>query len=174
MAFVSDMTVSSNPEPLLAIPFVCSGNICRSPTAEGIFRHLLAKAGLEGRVRIDSAGLHGLHQGEPPDQRSQAAARLCGFEIGDLRARTVQAGDFGEFDFIAAMDQGHLLDLGRLCPPDLRERISLLMDFAPKAGYREVPDPYYGGPDGFELVLALCEAGTQGLLDHVRKSLDRR
>jgi protein-tyrosine phosphatase len=168
------MTVSSNPKPPLAVLFVCSGNICRSPTAEGVFRHLLAKAGLEGCVRVDSAGLHGLHQGEPPDQRSQAAARLRGFEIGDLRARTVQASDFGEFDFIAVMDQGHLLDLSRLCPPDLRERISLLMDFAPKAGCREVPDPYYGGPPGFEQVLALCEAGTQGLLDHVRKSLDRR
>ncbi len=165
----------SNDQPKLAnkinIMFVCTGNICRSPTAEGVFRALVARAGLDGRIATDSAGTHGYHVGEPPDARSCAAARGRGIDLDSLRARQVRPADFAEFDLVLAMDRGHHAQLARLCPPEHRHRLHLFMDFAPDTGIRDVPDPYYGSGDGFERVFDLIEAGCAGLLAHIRATM---
>ncbi|WP_198038295.1 low molecular weight protein-tyrosine-phosphatase [Skermanella stibiiresistens] len=150
--------------------FVCTGNICRSPTAEGVFRHLVADAGLADTIVTDSAGTHGYHVGEPPDERSVAAAQSRGFEIGDLRARRVRQSDFEEFDLILAMDQGHYDQLAAMAPPEARDRVQLFMDYAPEAPRREVPDPYYGQGTHFTEVLDLVEVASSGLLDKLRHS----
>ncbi len=153
---------------MISVLFVCSGNICRSPTAEGVFRSLLEAEGLTGEVIVDSAGTHGWHAGEPPDPRAQAAARRRGIELGRLRARSVTLEDFARFDYIIAMDDDHRRQLEGACPPDARGRIQLMMDFAPDYGRREVPDPYYGGDEGFEHVLDMIEAAAAGLLAEIR------
>lgn len=145
------------------ILFFCMGNICRSPTAEGVMRAKLAAAGLD--IEVDSAGTHGYHVGAPPDPRSQAHARRRGYELGTLRARQLQAGDFEHFDLVLAMDDDNLARAARLCPPAQRHRLRLLMDFAPQAGSRHVPDPYYGDAAGFEAVLDLVEAACDGLVE---------
>lgn len=137
----------------LSILFVCTGNICRSPTAEGVLRHQLAAMGLADRVHVDSAGVQGWHAGEAPDERSQDHALKRGYELGDQRARALRTDDFERFDLLIAMDSGHLRELRRRCPAALQHRISLL------PGEVEVPDPYYGGADGFEQVLDLLESG---------------
>lgn len=136
-----------------SILFVCTGNICRSPTAEGVFRHRLAERGLADRIHVDSAGVQGWHAGEAPDERSQDHARKRGYELGGQRARALRTEDFERFDLLIAMDGGHLRELRRRCPAALQHRISLL------PGEIEVPDPYYGGTDGFEEVLDLIESG---------------
>lgn len=141
----------------LAILFVCTGNICRSPTAEGVLRHQLAALGLADRVLIDSAGVQGWHAGEAPDERSQDHARRRGYELRDQRARALRPGDFERFDLLVAMDRGHLRELRRRCPAALQHKISLL------PGEIEVPDPYYGGADGFDQVLDLLESGCARL-----------
>ncbi len=156
---------------VVRVLFVCTGNICRSPTAEGVFRALVARAGLAGRVEADSAGTHGAHVGEPPDARSAAAARSRGIVLDSLRARQVAAADFAAFDLVLAMDRGHHAQLARLCPPGRADRLRLFMDFAPDLGIRDVPDPYYGAGDGFARVLDLIEAGCDGLLAHIRATL---
>jgi len=148
--------------------FVCMGNICRSPTAEGVFRQLVREAGLADRIEIDSAGTHGYHVGEPPDRRSQLAARRRGIELSDLRARQVVVEDFERFDWVLAMDKANLRLLRAMCPPERADRLRLLLSFAPEVGEAEVPDPYYGGDHGFERVLDLVEAGGRGLLAHLR------
>lgn len=153
---------------MIRVLFVCMGNICRSPTAEGIFRAQARAAGLAHRIVTDSAGTHGYHVGEPPDGRAIEAAARRGIDISDLRARRVQADDFRRFDLVLAMDRDNLGQLNRLCPRDAVERPRLFMDFAPHIDARDVPDPYYGGPDGFEHVLDLVEEASRGLLDHVR------
>ncbi|PWC36383.1 low molecular weight protein-tyrosine-phosphatase [Azospirillum sp. TSO35-2] len=156
---------------MVKVLFVCTGNICRSPTAEGVFRQLAANAGLDGVVAADSAGTHGYHVGEPPDPRTRRAALTRGVDLSDLRARKVTAADFTRFDHILAMDHGHLADLRRLAPPDATAALRLFLDDAPGLQGRAVPDPYYGGAAGFEEVLDLCEAGARGLLDLLRREV---
>jgi protein-tyrosine phosphatase len=153
--------------------FVCTGNICRSPAADGVMRKLVERAGLEGRVLVDSAGVSAYHAGEAPDSRTQQSARKRGYDLSDLQARAVVKRDFQEFDLILAMDVEHETALLAACPPDLRQRVRRFLDFAPEAGRQGVPDPYYGGPQGFEDVLDMIEAGCRGLLAHVQSHLER-
>jgi protein-tyrosine phosphatase len=149
--------------------FVCMGNICRSPTAEGVFRKMVRDAGLEGSVKIDSAGTHAYHVGEPPDVRAQQAARKRGYEIGDLRARQITQDDFRDFDLILAMDWENLALLQQQCPRAYKHKLHLLMRFAGEHDAATVPDPYYGSPEGFNTVLDYVEDACQGLIEVVRK-----
>lgn len=151
----------------MRILFVCTGNICRSPTAEGVVRRLLA-AQPDLVVEVDSAGTHDYHVGSPPDSRSIAAARRRGIDLSTLRARMVSMEDFERFDLILAMDEQNLRELQHRAQPGQLERLRLMMDYAPDAGRRIVPDPYYGGPQGFEEVLDLLEEAAQGLLQELR------
>ncbi|MBI5277941.1 MAG: low molecular weight phosphotyrosine protein phosphatase [Burkholderiales bacterium] len=155
-----------------AILMICMGNICRSPTAEGVFRHLVQQAGLQDRIRIDSAGTHDYHVGSPPDRRSTHHASLRGYDLSQLRARQVERADFERFDLVLAMDWDNYERLERLCPPGQEHRLRRLMEFAPPDSPEEVADPYYGSTDGFERVLNEVEAACAGLLAHVRQSLD--
>lgn len=153
----------------MRILFVCMGNICRSPTAEGMFRHVAAQvAGLN--FQIDSAGTHDYHVGESPDKRAIAAAKQRGIDLSGLSARTIELDDFERFDLILAMDRENLSSLQRRAPAHALTRIKLMMDFAPDAYTREVPDPYYGGSSGFEEVLDLLEQASNGLLAELLKS----
>ena len=149
------------------ILFFCMGNICRSPTAEGVMRAKLKAAGLD--VEVDSAGTHGYHVGAPPDAASQAHALRRGYDLSTLRARKLEARDFERFDLVLAMDDDNLANARRLCPPGQRQRLKLLMDFAPHAGNPHVPDPYYGGAAGFDDVLDLVEAACDGLVAELRR-----
>ena len=153
---------------MVRVLFVCMGNICRSPTAEGVFRDLVESQGLGARVAVDSAGTSDYHAGEPPDPRAQAAARGRSVEIGHQRARQATAEDFSHFDYVLAMDRTNLRTLAGLCPPGKKHRLHLFMDFCAGEGSGDVPDPYYGGVGGFERVLDLTEEGSRGLLDHIR------
>lgn len=155
--------------PKVKVLFVCMGNICRSPTAHGVFRHLVRQAGLEARIEIDSAGTHGYHVGEPPDQRAWATARSRGVEIGDLRARRAEVDDFLHYDYILAMDQDNYRSLARICPGGMKKKLMLFMDFAPELRRPEVPDPYYGGQQGFDQVFDLVEAAARGLLSEISR-----
>lgn len=153
---------------MVNVLFVCLGNICRSPAAEGVFRALVERQGLDGRVACDSAGTGSWHVGKAPDSRMQAAARRRGIELKALRGRQVTAADFERFDYVLAMDGENLANLRALCPPGREGRLGRLLDFAPGVGRRDVPDPYYGGAEGFERVLDLVEAGAEGLLADIR------
>ncbi|MEO5374646.1 MAG: low molecular weight phosphotyrosine protein phosphatase [Alphaproteobacteria bacterium] len=159
---------------MIRVLFVCTGNICRSPTAEGVFRDLVMRAGLDAVVEIDSAGIGAWHVGEPPDPRAIAAARRRAIDLSRQRARQITRGDFDRFDLILAMDRGHLRELMALCPRGRDERVKLFLGFAPGGGSRDVPDPYYGGPRDFETVLDLVTEGAHGLLDHIRRQLADR
>ena len=154
--------------PNAKILFVCLGNICRSPMAEGIFRHMANSAGT-GPVVIDSAGTCDFHIGNPPDRRAQAVLRAKNINISALRARQVTADDFAEFNYILAMDQANLKDLQRLAPKDYKGCLKLFLDFAPAAGAREVPDPYLGDYGGFQRVFDLLSEASRGLLDELSK-----
>jgi protein-tyrosine phosphatase len=154
---------------MVNVLFVCLGNICRSPTAEGVFTKLVQHEGLGNRIRIDSAGTHAYHVGNPPDARAQAAARKRGVELADLRARKVLADDFEVFDYVLAMDLNNYEDLSEICPPGQEHKLSLFLEFAPDASVREVPDPYYGGATGFERVLDLVEQAALGLLEDIKR-----
>lgn len=153
----------------VSVVFVCMGNICRSPTAEAVFRHYVEDAGLAESILIDSAGTHDYHIGEPPDLRAQRAAGRRGYEMGALRGRQVEEGDFRRFDYVLAMDRANLAILQRLAPPESRARVQLFLDYARHHDGCEVPDPYYGGAEGFERVLDMAEDAAQGLLQHIRE-----
>jgi len=156
--------------PAFSILMVCTGNICRSPTADGVLRHMLRAAGLETMVLVDSAGTHDYHIGDPPDSRSVATAKGYGVDLSTLRARQVVLEDFTRFDLILAMDEGHYAQLLRLCPPAYRDRVKLYLAYAPELG-RIVPDPYYGGADGFETVWRMCQAVSAALVAEIRTRL---
>ncbi len=153
----------------MKILFICMGNICRSPTAEAVFSAVLRTEGAGLEVQVDSAGTHGYHVGEPPDSRAVAAAKRRGYEMAHLRARRVEPADFERFDLLLAMDDDNLAFLQRIAPAAEAGRARLLLDYAPGAGRREVPDPYYGGERGFEEVLDLVEEAARGLLDELRR-----
>jgi protein-tyrosine phosphatase len=151
----------------MRILFICMGNICRSPTAEGVFRHVMATQAPQLQIEIDSAGTHDYHVGAPPDRRSIAAAKRRGIDLSALRARMVATEDFSHYDLILAMDEENLSELKRRAPPAHHERIRLMMEFAPQAASRTVPDPYYGGAQGFEEVLDLLEEAASGLMQEL-------
>lgn len=155
------------------ILFVCTGNICRSPTAEGLFRHHIQKAGLGHSFAADSAGTEGYHAGSPPDPRAIAEAARHGVEIGDLRARRLERKDFEQFDLLLGMDYGHLAIMRRLAPPRAHDRIGLLLAHAPDCGYREVPDPYYGSDAQYQLSYRLINAGIAGLMRYLAETVAR-
>ncbi len=148
--------------------FVCMGNICRSPTAEGVFVKLIKDRALESSFRVDSAGTHAYHEGEVPDSRSQQAALLRDVNLAHIRSRKVVMGDFEDFDFLLAMDDDNHALLMKACPEHYQTKIHYFLDFAPHLGVREVPDPYYGGVYGFERVLDLIEAASLGFLESLK------
>jgi protein-tyrosine phosphatase len=151
-----------------SILFVCMGNICRSPTAEGVFRQRAEAAGLA--LHIDSAGTHGYHIGAPPDARSVRHAALRGYDLSAQRARQVGAADFEQFDQVLAMDRDNLALLEAACPPEHRHKLGLFMQFARNAESDVVPDPYYGAGQGFDRVLDYIEDASDGLIDALRKA----
>jgi protein-tyrosine phosphatase len=155
------------------ILFVCMGNICRSPSAEGFFARALQDSIYKDRVSIDSAGTHSYHVGHEPDTRAIDTAANFGVEIGQLRARKVKTADFQNFDLIIAMDRNNLANLQALQPPDSSARVKMMMEFHPEGQPQEVPDPYYGGIDGFTYMCELLEAATAGLLNDVEQQLGR-
>lgn len=154
-----------------SVVFVCTGNICRSPTAEGVFRMMVEDAGLSGRITVDSAGTHGYHVGEPPDPRAQEAAARRGYDLSRLRARKFEREDFQRFDLVLAMDRDNRGILARLAQPSAGHRLRMMMKYASRFRETEVPDPYYGGPDGFDRVLDMLEDAAQGLLESIRAGL---
>lgn len=158
----------------VSILFVCMGNICRSPTAEGVFRKLVEDEGLGDRIFIDSAGTHAYHVGKPPDPRARVAALARGVDLSGLRARQVGRDDLAEFDRILAMDFSNLDALRFMCPSSCLSKLELFLDYAPKLRIREVPDPYYGGHQGFERVLDLIEEASLGLLESLKEELSLR
>jgi protein-tyrosine phosphatase len=158
-------------EPDYRILFVCMGNICRSPIVEGVFRNSAEHAFPDHLIEIDSAGTHAYHVGQAPDPRARRAAERRGIDLGSLRARRVEAADFERFDLVLAMDPLNVAVMEEICPPQRRERLRLLMEFAPWIGREDVPDPYYGGSNGFEYVLDLAEEASGGLVEHLRTLL---
>lgn len=151
--------------------FVCTGNICRSPTAEAIMRHLIGERADAGHLLVDSAGTHSYHVGEPPDPRSIAYAKERGIAMDDLVARQVQPNDYQQFDILLALDQSHLNRLRELRPDDATADIALMLDYA-GLGPRDVPDPYYGGQQAFVDAFSLIEEGVQGVLERVLTGTD--
>jgi len=149
---------------------VCTGNICRSPTAHAVLARLVREAGLERTVRVDSAGTHDYHVGEPPDSRAQQHAGRRGYDLSGLRARQVERGDFASFDLVLAMDRGQLRILRRMSPEVHRQKLHLYMEFATGQVGGEVPDPYYGGAEGFEEVLDMVEAASRGIVAAIKES----
>ena len=152
---------------------VCMGNICRSPTAEGVLRKYIQNNNLGDVIEVDSAGTHGYHVGEAPDSRTQRAAAARGYNLSQLRARKVARQDVDYFDLILAMDKSNLDNLRRMAPPEAHQRIKLFMNFSRNFDDDEVPDPYYGLGHGFDLVLDMVEDAAQGLIDDLKKKLDR-
>ena len=160
--------------PGASVLFVCMGNICRSPTAEGVFRAVAGRSGLGDVLEVDSAGIGDWYVGAPPDRRAVAAARQRGYDLSALRARQVARADFARFGWILAMDRQNLKALENLRPPGYPGHVGLLLALLPELGVEEVPDPYYGGPEGFERVLDLVEQASAVLLDRVRAGLGER
>ena len=154
----------------VSVLFVCMGNICRSPTAEGVFRHRAAAAGLADSLVIDSAGTHGYHVGEPPDARSMEYAANRGYDLSAQRSRKVAASDFEQFDHLLAMDRENLRLLEAACPPQHKHKLGLFMAHASRSGSDVVPDPYYGGGRGFDLVLDYIEDASDGLIAALKTS----
>lgn len=152
---------------MVNVLFVCMGNICRSPMAQGVFEDLLRREGLEDEVFVDSAGTGAWHIGQPPDARAQESADKRGIDLSEQRARRVTPEDCQKFDYLIAMDRDNYEAVSALCRGS-RAEVRLLMEYAPDSSQKEVPDPYYGGPDGFEYVLDLVEEAARGLLDEIR------
>ncbi len=155
---------------MVKVLFVCLGNICRSPTAHGVFQKLVTDLGLAHKIEIDSAGTHAYHIGKPPDSRSQKVALGRGFDLSGLRARQVKPSDFELFDYVLAMDGSNLENLMEVCPEEQCHKLKLFLEFAPEQPELEVPDPYYGGASGFEHVLDLVEAASRGLIEDIRQT----
>ncbi|MCW9047904.1 MAG: low molecular weight phosphotyrosine protein phosphatase [Gammaproteobacteria bacterium] len=153
---------------MVNVLFVCMGNICRSPTAEGYFRHIVEEAGLTDKIKIDSAGTHAYHIGSPPDQRAQAAATKRGIDLSSLRGRKVQSSDFKNFDYVLGMDHSNHSDLQEVAGGKA-ENLFMFLEFAKNFSETEVPDPYYGGDQGFEHVLDLIEDASIGLLNEIKE-----
>ena len=153
---------------MVKVLFVCMGNICRSPTAEGVFRHKVSEAGLEEQIHIDSAGTIAYHEGHPPDPRAQKAALKRGIDLSSQRARRVSGEDFEAFDLVIAMDSDNHYELEMICPPGYEDRLHMFLKFAQNTREIEVPDPYYGGSGGFETVLDMIEDAAEGLLQHLQ------
>ena len=154
----------------VSVLFVCMGNICRSPTAHGVFRKMVMDAGLEEVIEVDSAGTHAYHIGNSPDERSQQTALRRGLDMSDLRARKAKERDFDRFDLVLAMDRDNFTILEGYTSSATAGRLHLFMDFASDQWRtREVPDPYYGGPNGFEQVFDMVEDASRGLLQHIRE-----
>ncbi len=148
---------------------MCHGNICRSPTAEGVARHSLRRQGLEDLIEVASAGTHGYHTGEPPDPRAVAAALRRGIDIAAQRARRVMPEDFDAFDLVLAMDRQNLANLERICQPHHRDKLDLFMRYARSFDLDEVPDPYFGGEAGFDRVIDMIEDAIEGLLEELQR-----
>ena len=158
-----------NKKEKISVLFICMGNICRSPTAEAVFRHYVESAGLSEHILIDSAGTHDYHIGDKPDSRAQRAAQQRGYDMSNLHGRQVGKEDFRQFDYVLAMDGANLAILQRINPPDSDSQVGLFLEYARHHSEREVPDPYYGGADGFERVLDMVEDAAQGLLEEIRQ-----
>lgn len=156
-----------------SVLFVCMGNTCRSPTAHGVFRHKVKAQGLEHRITVDSAGTHNYHPGSPPDDRSQEHALKRGYDLADLRARQITAVDFEQHDLILVMDWDNLALVQDICPPQVQKKVRRLTEFCLVSDSPVVPDPYYGGADGFEQVLDLVEDACDGLMRHVTQRVHR-
>jgi len=156
-----------NPGQKISVLMVCMGNICRSPMAHGVLAARVRDAGLDHRIEVDSAGTHGYHVGEPPDPRAQDAARARGYDLGGLRARRLVREDFEAFDYILVMDDENLRNARSLQPSTGKARLHRFLEFAQHRSEREVPDPYYGGTQGFAAVMDMVEAAADGFLEHV-------
>jgi protein-tyrosine phosphatase len=154
----------------LSVLFVCLGNICRSPTAHGVFAKLVEQAGYCDLIQVDSAGTGDWHLDHAPDQRTAQVAASKGYDLSGLRARLVTSSDFNQFDYIIAMDNANLADLRVMQPEGYQGHLGLFLDFAEQSAVEEVPDPYYGGEDGFELVFNLVEDASRGLLRHIESN----
>ncbi|MBT6137476.1 MAG: low molecular weight phosphotyrosine protein phosphatase [Rhodospirillaceae bacterium] len=152
---------------MMRLLMVCTGNICRSPTAEGVVRKLIAEAGLSGEIEIDSAGLYSGHGGSRPDIRARMVAEQNGYDISELRSRPLKPEDYGDFDLILGMDKGHISEMREECPLPLIDKIRLYLDFTPEMVGQEVPDPYTGDADDFTLAFELIEQGAEGLVDQI-------
>lgn len=153
---------------MIRVLFVCLGNICRSPTAEGVFRDLIAREGLSDKIATDSCGTSGWHKGEPPDNRAREEATRRGIKIDDLKSRETRNSDFSDFDFIIAMDDNNFKTLTAMSPAEHASKIHMFLAFAPDVSITQVPDPYYGGTDGFANVFDMIDAASHGLLSHIR------
>ena len=160
--------MNSSASKTTRVLMVCLGNLCRSPTAEAVLRKKVHEAGLDDRIEVDSAGTADYHVDSPPDRRAIAHGERRGLAMKQLRGRQVSRDDFDRFDFILAMDDDNLANLERIRPAGSRAEVALLMSYAPQAGAREVPDPYYGGTEGFEIVLDLVEAAADGFIAAAR------
>jgi protein-tyrosine phosphatase len=155
----------------IAVCFVCLGNICRSPSAEAVLRDRVEQAKLADRIVVDSAGTGDWHIGQAPDERAQRAAKKRGYDLSALRGRQISAADFARFDLVIAMDDANVAALTAMCPPEHRDKIRLLMEFAARDDSRVVVDPYFGGDEGFEKVLDQCEDACEGLLKALRAQI---
>jgi protein-tyrosine phosphatase len=160
------------PDAKVAILVVCTGNICRSPTGEGVLRHLVEKRGLSDRVKVESAGTHDYHVGEGPDPRSVRHAAKRGYDLSALRASQVSAEDFHAYDYILAMDRGHVRTLRAIAPKDGKARVGLFLEASARWKGEDVPDPYYGDVEGFERVLDMVEEAAERWLDRIEAELD--
>jgi low molecular weight protein-tyrosine phosphatase len=166
--FILGKNNSRGKTDLVKVLFVCLGNICRSPSAEGVFRDMVEQKGLSAQIMTDSAGTGDWHVGNPPDPRAQKAALDRGVDISDLRARKVRAKDFIEFDYVLAMDRSNYAKLQQICPPGYEDRLYMFLNFYPDSPEEEVPDPYFGGADGFDYVLDLIEKASEGLVEDIK------